>query len=197
MSLRGLEACRLVAGLDPRPRDISTGYALLYKRGPGSWLLESRGLAPVCEAAKLVYRACVIAVDAPLAPPYRGYRLVERRAMSELGARFLPGGLRGMSMLSALGFSMLQLFSEAGKLVVETHPSTVAVMVGVDRRLLARIYGADIADSIVSAITAASIVEGSYKSVRDVDGSLYFPAARVEVKLSPRGDVEVAISKGH
>ncbi len=102
-----------------------------------------------------------------------------------------------MSMLSLLGFSILQLFSEAGRLVVETHPRTVATITGINHKLLKDTYGRDIADSILAAITAASIAEGSYRALRDADGVLYFPCTRAVARLRYRVGLEVGFSKGH
>ncbi len=65
------------------------------------------------------------AIDAPLSPPYRGFRDCEKRAL-RLGAKLLPGGFKSVKKLSLLGYSLKMLLEEAGALVYETHPTSFA-----------------------------------------------------------------------
>jgi predicted nuclease with RNAse H fold len=195
--LAGAPDCGLVAGLDPKPREASTGYAVLAREGRGVWVLEAHGLTPIYRALGELRRACLVAVDAPLTPPYRGFRDVEVQAMRVIGARLLPGGARGMRMLSVIGNSIRLLMLEAGKAVIETHPYTVARAVGIDRGALQGEYGRDTADAIIASITAATVVEGSYTVFRGRGGALYFPSRDSRIHLSPSRPLRVVVSKGH
>lgn len=192
-----LKGCSLVAGLDPRPRDYTTGYAVLERKSGGSWALAMHGIDVIYRAVAKISASCLVAVDAPLTPPYKGFRDVEVAAMRELGARLLPGGTRGMKMLSTVGNSIRLLLEEAGKPAIETHPYTVTLIAGIDRARLQREYGRDTGDAIVASVVAAAVVEGLYTAIQGVGGTLYFPSKTAKIEISASRPLKLSLSKGH
>ena len=117
-----------------------------------------------------LWKVHIIAVDAPLHPPYKGFRPVERAAMKRLGARFLPGGTPGMLKLSATGLSIKWLFYEAGKIALESHPSSQRRLAGL------RVEGPSrhIVDAITLLLVAAGYATGCYTRIEAGGESMYF-----------------------
>ena len=149
-----------------------TGYALL-QASPRPRLLEAGETGLYDALAKA--SAPVVGVDAPLHPPYTGFRRVERRAQG-LGAKFLPGGSPGMKALSTVGLSIAWLLRETGRVPVETHPATAARLLGVDRRRVWRLLGGRHAgDAYLAALAALCYVENKALIVEEEDGLLVFP----------------------
>jgi len=127
----------------------------------------------------------VLAVDAPLTPPYRGLRPVERLASRELGARLLPGGTPSMRALAAIGYSIKQLAWEAGTLPLETHPSTAYKLLGISRSGAARALGVGLhaADALAAAVAAACYAEGRAIVLEAAGEKLVFPARECGEKV--------------
>ncbi|MCE4624420.1 MAG: hypothetical protein F7C35_00960 [Desulfurococcales archaeon] len=169
LKLKRLAGRRLtLAGLDPAPKG-TTGWAWalfdghdvvecgLGESGLQQALLEILNRNPLA-----------VGIDAPLHPPYRGFRAAEREVIRRLGARLLPGGFPGMRELSAKGLSIAWCLWEAGIAPVETHPGTV-------RRLLGLSLGGHVWDALLSLYTTACAVFGEASVFHASDGLLLFP----------------------
>jgi len=118
----------LAAGIDPGASRAPWGLTLLECKGR---MCEPLLLTSHVNPYRILRETppSPVGVDAPLSPPYRGFRDCERAAL-RLGARLLPGGTRGMQLLSRTGYSLKMLFYEAGAHVYETHPTSLALLTG-------------------------------------------------------------------
>jgi len=110
-----------VMGLDlaGKPRNPS-GVALLGRRLLRTMLLhEDREVEELClgEGVKLV------AVDAPLSLPARGFRPSDR-ALLRMGFRVFPPAFSGMRSLTLRGISLSRRLRGKGVRVIEVHPRT-------------------------------------------------------------------------
>ncbi len=157
-----------VCGIDPAGSRGSTGIAVAVGECRGLWriIYADAGRGWYSIMSKLL-GCLVVGVDAPPRLPYRGFRRVERAAMRVIGARLLPGGSRGMSLLSVRGYSIRQLLEEAGVAYIETHPGTIAMLSGIRDR-------GDVVDAVLAALAAAGHYCGSARYVIDEDGVLAF-----------------------
>ena len=115
---------------------------------------------------KIVLGADLIIVDAPLHPPYKGFRRVERKAQKYYGAKLLPGGTPGIRELSVLGYSLLAFMVEAGGVVVETHPGSIRRKL----KLLERTVDDDIMDAILALSAGLCLLESNAFIIKDIDG---------------------------
>ncbi len=119
----------------------------------------------------------MVGVDAPLTPPYRGYREAERVAARLYGARLLPGGVEGMRRLAITGLSIRQLLEEAGVAVVETHPGSIAMASPLDEERDDRM------DAILAAGAAAAHYCGIASYAIGVDGVIVLSRVLVDGRL--------------
>jgi len=131
-----------------------------------------------------VASADLLAVDAPLAPPYRGLRPVEKLAVRQLGARLLPGGLPAMRALARLGYSIKFLAWEAGTAVVETHPGTIYKVLEVDKQsMVGAAGGKHAADALAAAVAAACYVQGRATLLESEGERMVFPKRNCREKV--------------
>ncbi|MCY0891039.1 MAG: DUF429 domain-containing protein [Pyrobaculum arsenaticum] len=163
----------IVAGIDlavAKPTAVATldGCSLVYL-----------GLASADEeivhAASLLDPA-VVAIDAPLTLPEggRGLRDVEVE-LRRLGYRLLPPLMGPMRGLTERGIRLSRMFRAE---VIEIHPATSLMAMGLSRGELRRRFGighADLLDAIAAALTAVAYAEGRYKRI----GPFVLPTARV------------------
>ena len=152
-------------GLDPSAGRGFNGYAILSMKGDcRTWRLAKTGASRILyKALEELVKCSIIGIDAPLTLPYRGFRLVERRMIKDLGARLLPGGLEGMRKLTLIGYSLRKMLEESGIAFIETHPGTLAKINNIRLR-------DDIVDAIMAGAVAASHLCGLSEYYIDYDG---------------------------
>ncbi|MEB3774878.1 MAG: hypothetical protein GSR86_08135 [Desulfurococcales archaeon] len=153
-------------GLDPAAGSGLNGYAILESTDcRDGVLIESGAMGSLYKVLERLKGCNVVAVDAPLTIPYRGFRGVERRFMKTYHVRLLPGGLKGMARLTSVGYSIRALMEEAGVAVIETHPGSVAKINSLEG-------AGDVFDAIVSSAVALAHICGAAQYVIDHDGLL-------------------------
>jgi len=128
---------------------------------------------------KIVSKADLIVVDAPLHPPYKGFRRVESKARKYYGAKLLPGGTPGIRELSRMGYSLLTLMAEAGRVIVETHPGSVRRAL----KILESTADKDIVDAILSLATGLCLLEGNAFTINDIDGFIVLAGEECRGKI--------------
>lgn len=175
-----LAGCRRVVGIDPSGGRSPWGIAVLERYG--AWwrpvLAEtaSPSRAPLL-SAKLALGACVACIDAPItidpyrhSAPFRPHEAASRR----MGFSLMPLTLPGMRKLLHSGIVTASLLHEAGILPCETHPSSVARLIGAP----ARTKGSPHAwHALIAAATGASLVEGRVVAVCSRSGCIVYPTS--------------------
>jgi len=167
-----------LAGSPRRP----SGVAVLRNGVAEAFLVyDSRSLIDSISHAR------VVAVDAPLTLPrrLRGYREVDL-ALKRMGYRVLPPLWPHMRLLTARGVVLSALLSEAGIVVIETHPRSALRASGCSdpvsalRRLVASLRSVRMVsrsrhafDALVCLAVAVAYVRGVAEPVSCSDGTVY------------------------
>ncbi len=173
-----------ILGLDPSPSGV-TGYFRLELED-NRVIRYTHGIGQLYEVlSSSSTPSTLVVIDAPLALPYKGFRRVERKAISILGARLLPGSLKGMRALTMLGLSLLWLHEESASLPVETHPGSTRQILDLSRE----IPKSDTNDAFIAAATGYCLALDNAVVITGVDGIMVFPrkdCRRVFVELFKR-----------
>ena len=175
-----LARCRRVVGIDPSGGRSPWGIAVLERHG--AWwkpvLAETASptQAPLL-SIELALGACVACIDAPITvDPHRpsaSFRPHES-ALRRMGLSLMPLTLPGMQKLLHAGIAIAGHLYEAGILPCETHPSSIAGLIGVP----ARIGGSPHSwHALIAAATGASLVEGKAVAVCSRSGCIVYPTS--------------------
>ena len=128
----------------------------------------------------------LIAIDAPLSFPSEGYFREVDRIMMRLGFKVLPPKFSGMRKLVDRAISLTKWF---GGQVIETHPASVAKILGVQRNL-DEVRGVfermgmpltvlsssrHVVDALLALVSAICFLSGNYLVVSAEDGSIVLP----------------------
>ncbi|MEM4035990.1 MAG: DUF429 domain-containing protein [Fervidicoccaceae archaeon] len=116
-------------------------------------------------------RPRVVSIDAPLSVPALGeaFRAQELAAM-KLGAKLLPLTLKSMRALALRGASLSREMKALGLEVVETHPTSAAMALGLSStvELAEKLTGVKLtrgeADSLLCALVGELYIESSCKN---------------------------------
>jgi len=132
----------------------------------------------------------LVAVDAPLSLPSRGYMRLCDEAMARLGLKPLPPLLGGMRVLTERGVALRAALEEAGYTVIEVFPGGAKKILGLPRKsveglrrglegigvkLVADAVDMDVLDAVVAAFTALSYARGRYFAVETEECRVVFP----------------------
>ncbi len=123
----------------------------------------------------------VVAIDAPLTLPRRGYMRVVDVEMHRRGFRVLPPLWRGMKPLTLRGIELAKRLESEGMEVIETHPTSAlkSSYCASKEELIEKVLGikvrgvtSDEVDAIICAIVALMYSKGRYTSVKAPDGTI-------------------------
>ncbi|MCE4619519.1 MAG: hypothetical protein F7C33_00680 [Desulfurococcales archaeon] len=167
----------IVAGVDLAVKRPSA-YAIAKTSKTGYQCLKL-GKINNSNLAKNISMANLIVVDAPLHPPYKGFRSLERKAQKYYGAKLLPGGMAGVRELSRVGYSLFVLMVEASRVVVETHPGSMRKTLG----LAESTFDRDIVDAVIALSTGLCLLEGNAFIIEDTDGVMVLTGEECRSKI--------------
>ena len=164
----------ILAGVDLAVKRPSA-YAIV-KASRGGYRCLKLGKTNNYNLIKVISKADMIALDAPLHPPYKGFRRIERKAQKYYGAKLLPGGTPGIQRLSLIGYSLFAFMVEAGRIVVETHPGSIRKTLGLPESA----FDKDIVDAIIALAAGLCFLEANTITIEGIDGVMVL--ARKECK---------------
>ena len=135
------------------------------------------------------YRPDVVAVDAPLTMPIRGYERTIERKLRKMGFRVLPPLLGGMKRLTERGVRLKELLESRGFETIEVHPRTSRILLGFDEGQASLLgflksYGIHCerenlsvheADSLIAAFVGVLYITGLTRNVGGDDGYIVIP----------------------
>ncbi len=177
----------LATGLDPGAGRAPWGYTVISCTGRLCTVVAMGAERSPWRALSRLPRAPT-GVDAPLSPPYRGFRDCERKAL-RLGARLLPGGAPGMRALASIGYSVRQLYYESGTPVYETHPASFAKASGAPPRPPDGCCSVHEWHSLLAAVAAAAGYRGEALEAEGLE-------CRIVVGLKSGVTYEVRLKSG-
>ncbi len=184
----------LAVGLDPGAGRVPWGYTVLSCTARACSIIAiGSGRSPWRVLAGLP--RAPTGVDAPLSPPYRGFRDCEKLALRQ-GARLLPGGSPGMKTLALIGYSIRQLYHEAGTPLYETHPTSFARVSGAPARPPSGCCSVHEWHSLLAAVAAAASYRGEALTVEGDECSITIGLKRNVVYTVKLKSWEIRLSGG-
>ena len=167
----------ILAGVDLAVKRPSA-YAIAKASGGRSRCLKL-GKTNNYDLVKIISKSNIIVLDAPLHPPYKGFRRIERKAQRYYKAKLLPGGTPGIQKLSVIGYSLFTLMVEAGRIVVETHPGSIRKTLGLPEST----FDKDIVDAAVALATGLCLLEDDALVIEDIDGVMILAGEECRSKI--------------